>query len=133
MGITAVVCLDDSLGMTFNSRRQSRDRVLIEELLSSTEGDIYIHPYSLPLFPKSDRIKVSEDPLKDCDGGICFIENLPLIPYEDKIDQLIIYRWHRSYPADTYFDLKIDGKRRTFAKKFKGSSHDKITKEIFKW
>ena len=131
MSVTVAVCLDDEMGMMFNSRRQSRDRVLIEELLSSSKERIYIHPYSRLLFPDSDRITVTEDPLGECEDGICFIENLPILPYKDKIRKLIIYKWNRLYPADKYFDLSLEGKRRISKTEFKGSSHERITKEIY--
>lgn len=131
MGITAVVCLDDEMGMMFNSRRQSRDRVLIEELLSTTRERIYVHPYSKMLFPESDRITVTEDPLGECDGAIAFIENLPLLPHRERIEKLIIYKWNKIYPSDTYFDLPLDGARMIDKKKFVGSSHEKITKETY--
>lgn len=32
--MTLILCLDDENGMMFNHRRQSRDRVLISEMLS---------------------------------------------------------------------------------------------------
>ena len=131
MNVTVVVCLDDGMGMMWNSRRQSRDRVLIEELIGSTRETIYVHPYSEPLFPGCDRLVVTDDPLGECESGICFIENLPILPHKDKIRKLIIYKWNRTYPADMHFDLPLDGARMISKTKFKGSSHDKITKEEY--
>ena len=34
-----IVCLDDNKGMMFNNRRQSRDRVLIENVLELCKGE----------------------------------------------------------------------------------------------
>ena len=132
MGITVAVCVDDEMGMMFNSRRQSRDRVLIEELISSTKGKIYIHPYSKTLFGDSERVVISDDPLTECEeGGVVFVENLPILPHKAKIERLVIYRWNRAYPADVYLDIPLEGFRMISKSKFVGSSHDKITKEIY--
>ncbi|MBO5270462.1 MAG: ribonuclease Z, partial [Clostridia bacterium] len=63
--MTLIVCIDDKNGMLFNHRRQSRDRVLIEDLLALTAGaPLWIEPYSVPLFPKDcTAYKVADDPL----------------------------------------------------------------------
>ena len=42
-----IVCLDDKGGMTFNNRRQSRDRVLIADVVKMADGSkIFISQYS---------------------------------------------------------------------------------------
>ena len=33
-----IVCVDDNNGMMFNNRRQSRDRILIEDVVKSVVG-----------------------------------------------------------------------------------------------
>ena len=33
-----IVCLDDRNGVSFNNRRQSRDRVVIQDILTLTRG-----------------------------------------------------------------------------------------------
>lgn len=128
--ITVAVCLDDNGGMMFNSRRQSRDRVLISELCDSTKDKIYIHGYSTLLFEAHpNKVIVSDDPLGDCcEGGVCFIENLKLAPYADNIGEIILYKWNRLYPSDMKFDLSLSDYRVIQKKEFEGSSHDKITK-----
>lgn len=35
-----IVCVDDGCGMAFHHRRQSRDRVLREQILRLTAGDV---------------------------------------------------------------------------------------------
>ena len=130
--ITVAICLDDELGMMFNKRRQSRDRVLIHELIDSTEGPIHIHPYSSMLFGECERIRVSDDPLKSCgDGELAFIEHLPLLSHLSDIETLIVYRWNRLYPADKYLDIDISSFKLTLEYEFEGSSHEKITKGIY--
>ena len=135
-GITVAVCLDKEGGMIFNNRRQSKDRVMLAELLDSfPDRKILISPFSEKLFLKyPDRVLVVPSPLDAAkDGDICFIENLPLGKYADKISRLVIYHWNRLYP----WDMKIDidpaeiGLGRILRTDFVGSSHDKITKEIY--
>ena len=130
------LCLDDNCGMMFNSRRQSRDRVLIADLLCDAEKNerIYITPYSSSLFdPNDSRIIVCEQPLSLAgDSDLCFIENMSVSPYASKINEIIIYRWNRHYPADLYFDFDMNGYEKISVSEFAGSSHEKITKEIWR-
>ncbi len=128
--ISVAICLDDNGGMMFNSRRQSRDRVLIGELCDSVKGKIYIDNYSKLLFEAHpDKVIICDDPLGECcDGGVCFIENLKLEPYAENISEIILYKWNRLYPSDMKFDLSFSDYRVIQKKEFVGSSHDKITK-----
>ena len=134
--ITVAVVLDDAEGMMFFGKRQSRDRVLIEDLLSTLEGiPVYIHPYSRLIFPEGAGVTISDDPLSDCpDGGAVFVEHLPLALHLAEIGRLIVYRWNRLYPSDKKLDLapKRDGFTLFSRAEFKGSSHDNITKEIYR-
>ena len=132
--MTLIVCIDDKNGMLFNCRRQSRDRILIEDLLRMTAGaPLYIAPYSVPLFPKDcTAYTVKDDPLADADGnGFCFIETKDPAPYAEKIDTVVLYRWNRHYPADLYFTLDMTKFMHTETFEFAGSSHERITKEIY--
>ena len=40
--LKVIVALDDNLGMMFNHRRQSRDRILISDIAEMVEGKKYI-------------------------------------------------------------------------------------------
>lgn len=43
MKLKVIVILDDNLGMLFNNRRQSRDRVLIDDIIKTVKDNkIYI-------------------------------------------------------------------------------------------
>ena len=131
-----IVCLDDNGGMTFNNRRQSRDRVLIDDVIA-TVGDtvLYIDEYSMPLFEgKGANIVVSADMPRDAGmGEYCFVENKPISDFFD-IQELVIYRWNRIYPRDLTFDLDLEknGFSLVSSCEFAGYSHEKITKEIFR-
>ena len=49
-----IVCLDERRGMMFNNRRQSRDSVLIEDVVKDLCGEkLFISPYSEKLFENS--------------------------------------------------------------------------------
>ena len=50
-----IVCLDERKGMMFNNRRQSRDRVLIDNMIKMVGDDkLYIAPYSESLFENKE-------------------------------------------------------------------------------
>lgn len=131
-----IVCVDDRGGMLFNKRRQSRDRLLIADVLSELgEKKLRISSFSRLLFEGfEDRCVIDDELLeKASDADICFVENIDLLPYVDKINKITVYRWNRSYPGDFFFS--VDPLREGFelmsAYEFEGYSHDKITREIF--
>ena len=129
-----IVCVDDMGGMLFNRRRQSRDKEVIRDILSFTEGKkLWMDRYSSPLFDGAERsISVDDDfPAKMGDDDICFVEDRHLSPYLERIDTVIVYKWNRRYPADFYLDLQPDGWKKTEVRDFEGNSHEKITKEIY--
>ena len=131
-----IVCLDDREGMMFNRRRQSRDRVLIEDVLASMDGGrLCMAEYSSSLFSACETpILVREDFLDVAEeGDTCFVENRTLSAYVEKIQAITVYRWNRHYPADFYFDLKPEsmGFRLVEQREFAGYSHEKITKEVY--
>ena len=133
-----IVCVDDNDGMMFNNRRQSRDRILIEDVVRNViGGNLLMAPYSEPLFKDSniDAFLLSEDILEEAaPEDYCFIENKALMPYSDRIDELIIYRWNRTYPADMHLDIipEVLSLKLVSTTEFAGSSHEKITKELYK-
>ena len=129
-----IVCLDERKGMMFNNRRQSRDRVLIDDMIKMIGDDkLYIAPYSESLFENKEiKLKVKKNPLKAADENWCFIENLPVAEYKDEIETVVIYHWNRHYPGDFFFDLELDSYTLESSEELVGSSHEKITKEIFK-
>ena len=128
-----IVCLDERKGMMFNNRRQSRDRVLIDNMIEMIGDDkLYIAPYSESLFENKEiKLKVKKNPLKAADENWCFIENLPVAEYKDEIETVVIYHWNRHYPGDFFFDLELDSYSLESSEELVGSSHEKITKEIW--
>ncbi|MBO5333523.1 MAG: ribonuclease Z [Clostridia bacterium] len=123
-----IVCLDDNNGMMFNKRRQSRDRILIENALEYCKGkELYTNEYSAKLFPESS-VKICEKP-EDIENGYFFAENI--LPNEERIEEIIVYKWNRVYPADMYFNISLENWNLTETVDFEGSSHEKITREIY--
>ncbi len=130
--MNVAICIDDDFGMLFNSRRQSRDRVLIDDFLKSAKGNkVFIRSFSEKLFEDKD-VTVNNMCLEEAgDNDFCFIEDESLIPHSSKIKTLIIYKWNRKYPADFVFEMP-EGFVLCETTEFKGSSHEKITKEIYR-
>ena len=128
--MTVFVCVDDENGMLFNRRRQSRDRVLIEDVLRTAGGaPLWVSPYSAPLFAEADpAVHTAEQPPEEA----CFVEVPPLAPWLARIQTLIVYRWNRLYPADRRLDIDpAQGFSLRETSEFAGSSHEKITKEVW--
>ena len=135
--MTVFLCIDDRGGMTFMKRRLSRDKIMIEDLSKEVgEGILYISDFSEALFSDSELSVMSvSNPLTSAgEDDFAFIEDIPISNAIDRIDTLIIYKWNRKYPYD--FALDIDPLNCGFSLlsscDFKGNSHDKITKEIYR-
>lgn len=134
----AIVTVDDNNGIFFNRRRQSRDSTVIKKVASLANAKnsyLLMNSYSSVLF-ESDELRnaiVSDKFLEIAnDEDYCFVEGMPLTPYISKIQQLIVFRWNRRYPADMYFDINLaDGWSLIDTEEFKGTSHDKITMEVY--
>ncbi len=133
--MTVIVCLDNANGMMFNHRRQSRDANVVNDILKTTKGtSLLIAPYSEPLFSQAEcSVSVSDSFLVDAGAeDYCFVENTSVAEFKEKISKLVIYKWNRDYPADLYFDIDYanDYKLETTLD-FGGTSHEKITKEVY--
>lgn len=123
-----IVCLDDKNGMLFNNRRQSRDKALIENLLKLCKGEVlYTNDYSIGLFPEGSAIVCAD--FNGLENGYVFAENFNV--NEEKIREIIIYKWNRVYPADTFFTISLDGWSLIETVEFEGFSHEKITRERY--
>lgn len=135
--MTVFICIEDRGGMLFMNRRLSKDREVISDIAKSVgDGILYISEFSEALFSESDISVMSVSNPLDCaaDGDFSFIENLPLKDAASKIKTLVIYKWNRKYPFDLSIDIEPQkcGFSLVEAYDFKGYSHDKITKEIYK-
>lgn len=129
------VAVDNDMGMMFNHRRQSQDKILREYLINACGNEkLWMNEYTGSQFelPLAGNIRVDEEPLdKAEEQDYCFVENLSLTGYERKIRKIILFKWNRTYPADTWLDVRPGGEGWQLAavEEFKGNSHEKITKE----
>lgn len=130
-----VVCIDDQGGMVFNRRRQSQDRRLREDLLAEAGGrPVWMNPYSRKLFdPAPENIRTAEDFAQRAGPGeFCFFEDVSPEPWLDKAEMIVVYHWNRMYPSDPpRFPLSLTGRSAARREEFAGSSHERITKEIW--
>ena len=135
--MNVIICIDENQGMLFNNRRQSKDIKVIEDIASLAK-ELWISPFSEKLFIDENVktnlvIQVRDNAIIHADeGSYCFVENEKLMPYQDKIEQLIIYKWNRSYPSDFKLDLNLNEWKLIETIDFAGNSHEKITREIYK-
>lgn len=130
----AAVCIDDHNGMLFNHRRQSQDRLLRADLLQEAAGrPLWMNGYSARQFKEApETLRVDEDFLSQAGPGeLCFVEDQDLTAWAEKLEGLILYRWNRDYPADFRFTLSLEGWTLERTEEFAGSSHEKITKEVY--
>lgn len=131
-----VVAVDDRNGMTFNHRRLSQDRILRKWILQQALRDdrhVWMNAYTRMLFatptPEEEcRLISDENFLANAPAGdICYVENMDVRPFEDRIEEVWLCLWNRRYPADTYWELDMSGWSLLCEEEFAGSSHDKIT------
>ena len=92
-----ILCLDNNNGMMFNDRRQSQDRGLREYIAEMTKGEkVYMNAYTEKLYEEINDPIVCEDCLhKAGKGETCIVENLPLKPVIDQIEEIVIFRWNK--------------------------------------
>lgn len=129
------VCIDDRGGMLFNRRRQSQDRLLRQDLLSEAAGGpLWMSPYSLEQFSDPpEYIRPAENfPRRAGPGELCFFEDLDPAPWLAEAEEVVLYHWNRTYPSDRRFPLPLTGWTLARREEFPGSSHEKITKEVYR-
>ena len=129
-----ITCVDDKMGMLFNKRRQSMDSLLRERVLKMCAGKkLWMNEYSRKQFDAAaEGISVDDDFMaKAGEDDYCFVENISPKAFEGQLKQIVLYKWNRVYPADLYFDIDLTDWRLAQSSDFAGSSHDKITEEIY--
>ncbi len=132
-----ILCLDDKDGMLFNHRRQSQDRILRRYILSLCGARaLWLNGYSAGQFVENERARLRVDDhflALAGEGDYCFVEDQQIEPFLDKIENIILFCWNRVYPADRYFDRSLLDHGWTLREtdEFVGSSHAKITKEVY--
>ena len=146
-----ILCADQKNGLMFNHRRQSQDRELRKRILSIIgDGKLYASAYSAGQFTEDlweGKLEVCEEllaaaALQPCPSGrdnrsgrdvYYFAEGQALQPAAEAgvIEAVILYRWDKVYPADTWLDLPRAWQL-TACETFAGYSHEQITEEIYR-
>lgn len=127
-----IICIDENNGMLFNQRRQSRDKELIKHIKNLVWGKrLWINSFSEKLFEGICEYSLINNFFEIGKDDYCFIENFDPKMLEEQIDELILYNWNRSYPADTYFNICLDSWRLVYEQELIGSSHERITERIY--
>lgn len=130
-----IVCVDDDFGMLFHHRRQSQDWEVRKNIRNLTqENTLWMNDYSKKQFQQEDtsHMRFDDNFLSMAQSGeFCFVETDDIVPYEDKIESIILYKWNRTYPSDTKFPLDLSAWNLHSVTEFIGSSHEKITQEIY--
>lgn len=116
----------------FSGRRVSFDSAVLADIVSVCGGELFVDPYSVSLF---ERIGFTPTVFEQIGGeGNYFIENRHLLEFIDKIGTVTVYNFNRQYPIDFCLDLEPGncGFILLSHSEFAGSSHEHITKEIWK-
>ena len=127
--MTLYICLDDRNGLQFNKRRQSRDSAVLEDIRSQCAGNLLIEPFSEKLIQEVEIPYV----LPPETAENYFAENTPSKEVLENTNKLVIYRWNRHYPSDIRWepDLTALGFLLKETTEFPGTSHEKITREVY--
>lgn len=129
-----IFCIDDKKGMMFFGKRQSQDSVLREWLINYTkDSSLLMSSYSAKQFSDHTGYLVDDNYMLNASAeDHCFIEDKDYSL--DKVTEIILCKWNRKYQADKFFDvdMKSNGFKKISSEDIKGSSHDKITIEIYK-
>ena len=130
-----MACVDGRNGMAFHNRRQSQDRLARWDILKEAgRAPLWVNAVTARQFTdgQQSRLRIDEAFLDRAGSGeFCFVEDRSVKPYETRIEQVILYRWNRAYPADLYWDLPLDGWTLERREEFPGYSHKIITKEVY--
>ena len=124
------VCVDNRMGLSFMGQRLSKDRLLREKLLTLSGGKLRMSIYSgkqfgLGVYTGADYLSGAAE------GDWVFAENTDYLDYADRIEQIVLFKWNRDYPADVYFSFPGDWAL-VSAEDFPGNSHETITMEVYR-
>ena len=127
--MTLYICLDDRNGLKFNNRRQSRDSAVLEDIRRLMTGNLLIDSFSEKLIREAGIPYV----LPPETAEDFFVEDIPSDEILGKTSKLVIYRWNRHYPSDVRWEPDLAGMGFSLGEttEFPGTSHEKITREVY--
>ncbi len=124
------VCVDDRMGISFMGKRLSKDKLLREKLLDLSDGKLRMSIYSGKQFGLG--VQAGEDYLTGAsEGDWVFAENDEYLAFADQLEQIVLFKWNRAYPADVYFSFPGDWTMIS-SEDFPGNSHETITMEVYR-
>lgn len=109
-------------------------RARILERIVPPEGVLWMSPYSAKQFPEDSRIVVSDECLARAgEGEFCFLERERPSAYEQRMEKIVLFCWNRVYPSDMRWDVPVPSEiwRLQESSEFSGTSHEKITMEVY--
>ncbi len=132
------LCLDEAFGMCFNGRLQSTDRNVSARMLALCEPHtLWYRPAAARAFDdlSAENLCVDDAPFKKAapKDGI-FFDAPPDEQALAQLDELVIFWWHRRYPADGHFHLDLGalGFQLAETQEYSGHSHEKITEQRYR-
>ena len=93
---------------------------------------LWLSLYSKQLFGDYVNLEVNQEFGFAGKDDFCFVEDSEIVPYEDMVDEIILYKWNRKYPSDVTFPKKFLSEfNMESSTDFPGNSHEKITEERY--
>lgn len=129
--MTLILTVENSLGLSFNNRRLSKDEEIIKNISKLCQNNkLYLDEYSKKLFKYKniEIVKLYNTNFQKDDYVFCERE-IPKNLRSPK--KLILYKFNRDYPFDNAIDIDLTNFKLIDTFDFKGKSHEKITREIY--
>ncbi len=133
--MTLIVCFDMRRGVTFFGKRQSADAKVKNRIIEIADGKpIYMTEYSASLFKNTDaEVRIVSDIGSAPEDAAVFAESAELSAFRGRVTRFVIYRWNKLYPRDGSADFYPfdEGMWLVSMTDFNGSSHERVTEEIW--
>jgi hypothetical protein len=140
--MNAIFFVEDRMGLSFNGRRLSRDRVLTSRIVDATSSSsLFVSKFSAELFDLSCTPQIvilgnGDGAEIFANGKLSFSSN-DFILTEDQdipdglISGIYLYKWNRKYPFDRRLEIDFTYFNLVKSTDFVGYSHDCISEEIY--
>ena len=125
------VCVAENGGITFNGRRVSRDKKILEDMISLF-GRVEVGESAFGMFERAGLAEGASVCAEENPDGALFIEKDPA-EYYGRAGTAVIYRFNVNYPADVYMTSSPadNGFTLVSVTEFAGETHEKITREVY--